>query len=63
MLILHRNIGESIVLDGDITISILAVEGKRVKLGMSAPPEVTIVREELLCNKAEKSQDEQKTST
>ncbi|MBO0779003.1 MAG: carbon storage regulator, partial [Ktedonobacteraceae bacterium] len=30
-----------------ITVSILAVEGERVKLGIDAPPDVTIVREEL----------------
>ncbi|MBV9689797.1 MAG: carbon storage regulator [Ktedonobacteraceae bacterium] len=48
MLVLRRKVGESIVLAGVINISVLAVEGERVKLGISAPPEVTIVREELL---------------
>lgn len=62
MLILRRNIEESVVLDGVITISVLAVEGRRVKLGISAPPEITIMRQELLCTNAEKSQDEQKAS-
>ena len=50
MLVLRRKIGESIILDGVISISVLAVEGERVKLGISAPPNVTIVREELLKN-------------
>ncbi len=48
MLVLRRKVGESIVLDGVINISVLAVEGERVKIGISAPPDVTIVREELL---------------
>jgi carbon storage regulator len=48
MLVLRRKIGESIILDGVISISVLAVEGERVKIGISAPPDVTIVREELL---------------
>lgn len=48
MLVLRRKVGETIILDGVITISVLAVEGERVKLGISAPPDVTIVREELL---------------
>ena len=48
MLVLRRKVGESIILDGVISISVLAVEGERVKLGINAPPEVTIVREELL---------------
>jgi carbon storage regulator len=48
MLVLRRKVGESIILGGVISISVLAVEGERVKIGISAPPEVTIVREELL---------------
>jgi len=63
MLIIRRNTQESVVVDGIITISILAVEGRRVKLGISAPPEVTIIRQELLCTKAEKGQGKQETSS
>ncbi|MDQ2717523.1 MAG: carbon storage regulator [Chloroflexota bacterium] len=48
MLVLRRKVGESIILGGVISVSVLAVEGERVKIGISAPPEVTIVREELL---------------
>ena len=48
MLVLRRKVGESIILDGVISVSVLAVEGERVKIGISAPLEVTIVREELL---------------
>ena len=48
MLVLRRKVGESIILDGVISVSVLAVEGERVKIGINAPPEVTIVREELL---------------
>jgi carbon storage regulator len=48
MLVLRRKTGESIILDGVISISVLAVEGERVKIGINAPPDITIVREELL---------------
>lgn len=48
MLVLRRKVGESIILDGVISVSVLAVEGERVKIGITAPPDVTIVREELL---------------
>ncbi|MGE5334783.1 MAG: carbon storage regulator [Nitrososphaerota archaeon] len=48
MLVLRRKAGEAIVLNGTITIHVLAVEGERVKLGINAPPEVVIVRSELL---------------
>jgi carbon storage regulator len=53
MLVLRRKAGEAIVLNGVITIYVLAVEGERVKLGISAPPEVVIVRSELLENQGQ----------
>lgn len=56
MLVLRRKVGESIVLAGVINVSVLAVEGERVKIGISAPPDVTIVREELLHNTNETSE-------
>ncbi|HEX6543165.1 MAG TPA: carbon storage regulator [Ktedonobacterales bacterium] len=48
MLVLRRKAGEAIVLNGTITIHVLAVEGERVKLGINAPADVVIVRSELL---------------
>lgn len=65
MLVLRRKVGESIVLAGVINISVLAVEGERVKIGISAPPDVTIVREELLraTNTTNTSPDMQEQTT
>ena len=57
MLVLRRKIGESIILDGVISVSVLAVEGERVKIGITAPAEVTIVREELLKNAPDLSKE------
>jgi len=48
MLILNRRVNESIVLNGIIRITILATEPNKVKIGIDAPPDVVIVREELL---------------
>lgn len=48
MLVLRRKVEEAVVLDGCIRVVVLAVEGERVKIGIEAPLEVTIVREELL---------------
>lgn len=48
MLILQRKPGESVVIGEDITISVVSVEGGRVRLAISAPPEVSILRSELL---------------
>lgn len=50
MLVLRRKTGEAIVLNNVIKIFVLAVEGERVKLGIEAPPDVVIVRQELLDN-------------
>lgn len=48
MLILQRRTGESLVIGEDIKISVVSVEGSRVRLAISAPPEVSILRSELL---------------
>lgn len=58
MLVLRRKIGESIILDGVISVSVLAVEGERVKIGITAPQDVTIVREELLKNAPDQSKSD-----
>jgi carbon storage regulator len=47
MLVLSRKHGEAIVIGDGITVTVLAVEGGRVKLGVVAPPEVPIHREEI----------------
>src|SRR5258707_12086531 len=48
MLVLRRKVGERIIVVGAISVSILAVEGERAKIGISAPSDVSIVREELI---------------
>ena len=48
MLILSRKINESIVVGGVIEVKILEVAGERVKIGITAPRDVSIVRRELL---------------
>ena len=63
MLVLRRKVGESIILDGVISVSVLAVEGERVKIGITAPPDVTIVREELLKNASTPAPDLPPSST
>jgi carbon storage regulator len=48
MLILTRKVDQSIVISGNITVVVLGVERDRVKLGIAAPAEVTVLREELI---------------
>jgi carbon storage regulator len=47
MLVLTRRIGEEIVIDGVIRVMITGVQGGKVRLGISAPPEVAIDRKEI----------------
>lgn len=47
MLILSRKTGESIVIDGRIRVQVVRVEGDVVKLGIAAPSEVPVHRQEV----------------
>ena len=48
MLILQRRPGEKVVIGDDISISLVSIDGNRVRLAISAPREVPIFRGELL---------------
>lgn len=48
MLILTRKTGEKILISDDVRITVLHVSGTQVKLGIDAPKDVRIMREELL---------------
>ncbi|QPG06942.1 carbon storage regulator CsrA [Salinimonas marina] len=47
MLILTRRIGEKLVINGDIEVTICGVKGNQVRVGVTAPKEVTVHREEI----------------
>ena len=47
MLVLKRKPQEQIIIDQRIVVTVLAIHGNRVRLGINAPPEVAIVRKEL----------------
>jgi carbon storage regulator len=48
MLILTRKVDQGIVIQGNILVTVLRVEKDRVKLGISAPNEITVLRDELV---------------
>jgi len=47
MLILTRRVGETIIIDDDIEVTVLAVKGNQVRLGIKAPDHIAVHREEI----------------
>jgi carbon storage regulator len=47
MLILTRRVGETVVIGNDVDVTVLGVKGNQVRLGVKAPREVTVHREEI----------------
>jgi carbon storage regulator len=47
MLVLSRKVGERIWIGPDISVTIVRIAGGAVRLGINAPPELAVVREEL----------------
>ena len=47
MLILTRRLGETLVIGDDVTVTVLGVRGNQVRLGVNAPKDVAVHREEI----------------
>jgi carbon storage regulator len=47
MLVLTRRVGEEIVIAGDVRVTVVAVQGDKVRLGIVAPKEVPVHRQEV----------------
>ncbi|GAA0791685.1 carbon storage regulator CsrA [Marinobacterium sediminicola] len=58
MLILTRRVGETLMVGDDVTVTVLGVKGNQVRIGVNAPKDVSVHREEIYQRiQREKSQD------
>jgi carbon storage regulator len=56
MLILTRRVGETVIIGDDVDVTVLGVKGNQVRLGVKAPKDVTVHREEIyerICREAQ----------
>ena len=62
MLILTRRVGETLVIGDDVNVTVLGVRGNQVRLGVNAPKEVAVHREEIY-QRIQKENDSDNSST
>ncbi|MGR8948980.1 MAG: carbon storage regulator CsrA [Gammaproteobacteria bacterium] len=60
MLILTRRVGESLMIGDDVNVTVLGIKGNQVRIGVNAPKEVAVHREEIYQRIQEENESSEK---
>ncbi|MFP8968412.1 carbon storage regulator CsrA [Pokkaliibacter sp. CJK22405] len=63
MLILTRRVGETLMVGDEVTVTVLGVKGNQVRIGVNAPKDVSVHREEIYQRIQKEKQDQDPSSS